>query len=72
MSYGLHKAIGGIEKRRRETLARLDTLTCKLHSGQPATGLIETPLLDLLPACSACVAYGKSHGYEVLETETTC
>jgi hypothetical protein len=66
MSYGLHKAVGGIEKRRRETLARLNTLTCKLHPDQVAVGLIETPLLDLIPACLACVTYGREHGYSVL------
>jgi hypothetical protein len=70
MSYGLHKAVGGIQKRRRETLAKLDTLTCKLHPGQSAAGLIETPLLDLLPACSACVTYGRERGYEVLGPES--
>lgn len=64
--YGLHKAAGGIEKRRRDTLARLDDLTCKLHPDRTAAGLIETPLLDLLPACSVCVAYGREHGYSVL------
>jgi hypothetical protein len=70
-AYGLHKAAGGIAKRRRETLARLDTMTCRLHPKRTAAGLIETPLLDLLPACSACVAYGREHGYEVIEPEAS-
>jgi hypothetical protein len=65
--YGLHKAVGGIEKRRREALANLASRTCKLHPDRPAAGLIQTPLLDLLPACPACVVHGKKRGYEVLE-----
>ncbi len=67
MTYGLHKAIGGVEARWRDALAAVTDQDCKLPScDEPAIGVVEG--WDGLPAGPICADHGiqaPDRGYRV-------
>jgi hypothetical protein len=74
--YGLHKAIGGIEKRRREMLEQITCGGLACHwkvkgCQQPAVGLLENWAGQPFPQCRTHLEQGRQLGYTIYEPSGT-
>ncbi len=65
MTYGMHKATGGMRARWRQAWYGLPTMVCGLERcGEPAAGLIET-LSGPRPVCAIHIPQAERLGYSV-------